>query len=76
MSCLTVFNRGNAPDQGEVERLMKPFEQGEKRREPRHEGAGLGWAVVRLNAEAMGGAFGVVSRKGEALKAVLRFPAG
>ncbi len=69
---LTVFNRGNAPDQSEVERLMKPFEQGENAENRRHEGAGLGWAVVRLNAEAMGGTFGVVSRKGEALKAVVR----
>ncbi len=72
---LTVFNRGNAPDQGEVERLMKPFEQGENAENRRHEGAGLGWAIVKLNAEAMGGAFGVVSRKGEALKAILRLKA-
>ena len=72
---LTVFNRGNAPDQGEVERLMKPFEQGENAENRRHEGAGLGWAIVKLNAEAMGGAFGVVSRKGDALKAILRLKA-
>ena len=72
---LTVFNRGNAPDQGEVERLMKPFEQGENAENRRHEGAGLGWAIVKLNAEAMGGAFGVVSRKGEALKAIVRLKA-
>ncbi|WP_303829911.1 sensor histidine kinase [Asticcacaulis taihuensis] len=72
---LTVFNRGDAPDQGDVERLMKPFEQGENAENRRHEGAGLGWAVVRLNAEAMGGAFGVVSRKGEALKAIIRLKA-
>lgn len=72
---LTVFNRGNAPDQSEIERLMKPFEQGENAENRRHEGAGLGWAVVRLNAEAMGGAFGVVSRKGEALKAIVRLKA-
>ena len=72
---LTVFNRGNAPDQSEIERLMKPFEQGENAENRRHEGVGLGWAVVRLNAEAMGGAFGVVSRKGEALKAIVRLKA-
>jgi signal transduction histidine kinase len=72
---LTVFNRGNAPDQSEIERLMKPFEQGENAENRHHEGAGLGWAVVRLNAEAMGGAFGVVSRKGEALKAIIRLKA-
>ncbi|HTN41190.1 MAG TPA: HAMP domain-containing sensor histidine kinase [Asticcacaulis sp.] len=72
---LSVFNRGNAPDQSEIERLMKPFEQGENAENRRHEGAGLGWAVVKLNAEAMGGAFGVVSRKGEALKAIVRLKA-
>jgi signal transduction histidine kinase len=72
---LTIFNRGNAPDQSEIERLMKPFEQGENAENRRHEGAGLGWAVVRLNAEAMSGAFGVVSRKGEALKAIVRLKA-
>ncbi len=72
---LTVFNRGNAPDQSDVERLMKPFEQGDNAESRRHEGAGLGWAIVKLNAEAMGGAFGVVSRKGEALKAIVRLKA-
>lgn len=72
---ISVFNRGDAPDQSEIERLMKPFEQGENAENRRHEGAGLGWAVVRLNAEAMGGAFGVVSRKGEALKAIVRLKA-
>jgi len=72
---VTVFNRGDAPDQSEIERLMKPFEQGENAENRGHEGAGLGWAIVRLNAEAMGGAFGVVSRKGEALKAIVRLKA-
>jgi hypothetical protein len=52
--------------------FLKGFLHFENRR---HEGAGLGWAVVRLNAEAMGGAFGVVSRKGEALKAIVRLKA-
>ncbi|MDV6331878.1 HAMP domain-containing sensor histidine kinase [Asticcacaulis sp. 201] len=69
---ISVFNRGNAPDQGDVERLMKPFEQGDNSVNRSHEGAGLGWAIVRLNAEAMGGAFGVISHRGEALKAIIR----
>ncbi|MFT4074461.1 MAG: HAMP domain-containing sensor histidine kinase [Asticcacaulis sp.] len=73
---VSVFNRGNAPDQDEIERLMKPFEQGENAENRTHEGAGLGWAVVRVNIEAMGGSFSVVSRKGEALKAILRLKAG
>lgn len=72
---LSVFNRGNAPDQKEVERLMKPFEQGETAENRKHEGVGLGWAVVKLNAEAMGGSFDVISRKGQALKAIVRLRA-
>lgn len=72
---ITIFNRGNAPDQADIERLMRPFEQGDNAVNRVHEGAGLGWAIVKLNAEAMGGAFGVVSRQGDALKAILRLKA-
>ena len=72
---VTVFNRGDAPAQADIERLMKPFEQGDNAENRSHEGAGLGWAIVRLNAEAMGGAFNVVSREGDALKAIIRLKA-
>lgn len=71
---ISVYNRGPAPAQAEIERLMRPFEQGHQILNRHHEGAGLGWAIVRLTCQAMGGAFGIVTREGEALKAVLRFP--
>ncbi len=69
---VTVFNRGDAPDPADIERLMRPFEQGTRGLGRNREGAGLGWAIVRLNAQAMGGAFTVESRAGECLLATLR----
>ena len=66
---ISVFNRGDAPDPADIARLMQPFEQGDTSLSRAHEGAGLGWAIVRLNAQAMGGTFSVASRKGEWLRA-------
>jgi signal transduction histidine kinase len=70
-----VFNRGNAPDPADIERLMRPFEQGSSELNRTRQGAGLGWAIVRLNCLAMGGEFRVETRKGESLTAILRLPA-
>jgi signal transduction histidine kinase len=72
---ISVYNRGPAPAPDDIERLMNPFEQGGDALSRSHEGAGLGWPIVRLTAQAMGGEFRVATREGEALKAVLRFPA-
>ncbi len=72
---LSVFNYGDAPDPDDIGRLMKPFEQGSTAVGRTREGAGLGWAIVRLNCLAMGGAFGVVAHKGESLRAILRLKA-
>ncbi|MGZ3305769.1 MAG: sensor histidine kinase [Asticcacaulis sp.] len=74
---ISVFNRGDAPDPADIARLMRPFEQGNGAQGTdgltrTREGAGLGWAIVRLNAEALGGTFNVVSRRGESLTAILR----
>ncbi len=69
---ISVFNRGDAPDPADIDRLMRPFEQGATAHSRTREGAGLGWAIVKLNCQAMGGNFAVASRKGEALKAILR----
>jgi len=69
---VSVFNRGNAPDPAEIDRLMRPFEQGDDTLTRTRDGAGLGWAIVRLNAQAMGGVFTVASRKGESLCASVR----
>ena len=72
---ISVFNRGEAPDQSDVERLMQPFEQGVMAHSRTREGAGLGWAIVKLTCQAMGGRFGVISKKGVGLKAILRLNA-
>ncbi len=72
---ITVFNHGNAPDPADVARLMMPFEQGNGEVSRSRQGAGLGWAIVRLNCLAMGGSFGLVSHKGESLRAILRLKA-
>ncbi|MDI7775408.1 HAMP domain-containing sensor histidine kinase [Asticcacaulis sp. EMRT-3] len=72
---ISVFNRGKAPAPDDIARLMRPFEQGEPALSRTREGAGLGWPIVRLTCNAMGGEFGVITRQGEALKAVLRFAA-
>ncbi len=69
---VSVFNRGNAPEPSDIERLMLPFEQGTTSHSRTREGAGLGWAIVKLNCQAMGGAFRVITRPGEGLKAILR----
>jgi len=71
---ISIFNRGDAPDPADIARLMQPFEQGDTSLSRAHEGAGLGWAIVRLNAQAMGGTFEVASRKGECLRASLLLP--
>ena len=72
---VSVFNRGDAPDPGEISRLMQPFEQGTTAHNRTREGAGLGWAIVRLTARAMGGQFGVKSISGESLTAIVRLKA-
>jgi signal transduction histidine kinase len=71
---ISVFNRGEAPDPADIARLMQPFEQGDCSLSRTREGAGLGWAIVRLNAQAMGGTFQVISRKGESLRASVCLP--
>lgn len=72
---VTVSNPGDAPAPADVDRLMRPFEQGSADLNRTRQGAGLGWAIVRLNCLAMGGEFHVETRKGEGLTAILRLPA-
>jgi signal transduction histidine kinase len=68
---ISVFNRGDAPHPADIDRLMAPFEQGSSTAARTRQGAGLGWAIVRLNALAMGGTFVVESHEGQALTAIL-----
>lgn len=72
---ILVFNRGDAPEAAEIPRLMQPFEQGGEDNSRPAQGAGLGWAVVRLYAQAMGGQFRVITRPHESLSAIIALPA-
>lgn len=66
--------RGIPPD--DLERIFDPFVQG--RHDPgatRHEGAGLGLAISRELARAMGGDLEVQSTPGEGSRFTLRLPA-
>jgi signal transduction histidine kinase len=63
---------GVSPD--EVERLMRPFEQGENALTRQAEGAGLGLPIVALLCRAMGGAFRLVAEPGRGLRAELLLP--
>jgi signal transduction histidine kinase len=67
-----VFNVGVSPTMEEIDRLMKPFEIGPKAPGRNQPGAGLGWAIVKLYCQAMGGDFKVTTSPGLGLKATLR----
>ncbi|MDC7683571.1 HAMP domain-containing sensor histidine kinase [Asticcacaulis sp. BYS171W] len=72
---IRLFNPGKAPAPEDVPRLMRPFEQGATEASRTREGAGLGWAIVRLSCKAMGGAFVVESDPDAGLTAILRLKA-
>jgi signal transduction histidine kinase len=63
---------GVPPD--EIERLMRPFEQGENALTRQAEGAGLGLPIVALLCRAMGGAFRLVAEPGRGLRAEVLLP--
>ncbi|OYW82808.1 MAG: hypothetical protein B7Z26_02255, partial [Asticcacaulis sp. 32-58-5] len=67
-----VFNVGAAPAADDIERLMRPFETGPIAPGRTQAGAGLGWAIVKLYCQAMGGDFKVTTSPGLGLKATLR----
>ncbi|MCA1935005.1 MAG: HAMP domain-containing histidine kinase [Asticcacaulis sp.] len=69
---IAVFNPGKAPDPADIPRLMRPFEQGASDYNRSREGAGLGWSIVKLASEAMGGSFSVQSDPRNGLKATVR----
>ncbi len=68
---IAVEDDGEGLDPAELPRLMRPFEQGENALVRRTEGAGLGWPLVLLNCQAMGGRFEVETAPGQGLKAVI-----
>ncbi len=68
---IEVSDEGPGIDAAELPRLMEPFQQGENALTRHHQGAGLGWAIVRLLCEAMGGSFEISPAPGQGLKAVI-----
>ena len=75
---LTVANTGPVVPDGEVARLLIPFQRGAAARSPRavkSDGLGLGLPIVQAIAAAHGAAFGIAARpEGGGLTAELSFP--
>jgi len=69
---ILIRNPGPAPHPDDLPRLMQPFEQGATAHNRPRDGAGLGWAIVRLTCQSMGGQFYVKSRPDMGLTAILR----
>ncbi|MBX7248651.1 MAG: HAMP domain-containing histidine kinase [Caulobacteraceae bacterium] len=68
---IEVADDGPGLDPSELPRLMEPFQQGENALTRRHQGAGLGWAIVRLLCQAMGGGFNIAAEPGRGLTATI-----
>jgi signal transduction histidine kinase len=68
---IEVADDGPGLDPAELPRLMEPFQQVENALTRRHQGAGLGWAIVRLLCQAMGGGFNIATEAGKGLTATV-----
>jgi signal transduction histidine kinase len=68
---LSVSDDGEGLNPNDVDRLMRPFEQGDNALVRRAEGAGLGWPLVSLICRALGGAFEVRTAPGQGLEAII-----
>jgi len=68
---IEVADDGPGLDPAELPRLMQPFQQGENALTRRHQGAGLGWAIVRLLCQHMGGGFNIAAAPGQGLTATI-----
>jgi len=71
LTMIEVADDGEGLDPAQLDRLMRPFEQGDNALVRRNEGAGLGWPIVKLLCEAMGGGFDVRTAPGEGLTATI-----
>ncbi len=71
---LTVRDSGPGIPMREQERIFEQFEQADTSSTRRHGGAGLGLAITRRIADAMGGTVTLKSRKGNGAAFTLRIP--
>ena len=66
---IAVHDQGPGVDPADIERLLKPFEQGGSALTRTSEGAGLGLPIAQLYCTAMGGVLRLQSSPGEGLTA-------
>jgi len=74
---IKVVVRDNGPGvaQGDLERILRPFEQGGRTTTDHAAGAGLGLTLVKAFSELHGGALVVESTQGEGFTAIIELPA-
>jgi signal transduction histidine kinase len=72
---IIVRNEGDGVDPADLERLVRPFEQGENALARHTEGAGLGLAICDLACRAMGGRLKLDSARGQGFEAHVVLPA-
>jgi signal transduction histidine kinase len=73
---IVIADEGEGIDPADIDRLMRPFEQGETALTRSSEGAGLGLPIARLYCEAMGGRLSLHARPELGLTAHVRLPRG
>jgi signal transduction histidine kinase len=65
----------NGPGVADIQRILRPFEQGGQATNNHTGGAGLGLTLVKAFAEAHGGSFAIESAPGQGLTASVTMPA-
>ncbi len=73
---IQIEDDGDGVDARDIDRLLRPFEQGQNALTRSTEGAGLGLPIVALLCQAMRGTLRLVSEPGRGLIAVVSLPAG
>jgi signal transduction histidine kinase len=73
---IQIEDDGDGVDAQDIDRLLRPFEQGQNALTRSTEGAGLGLPIVALLCQAMRGTLRLVSEPGRGLIAVVSLPAG
>jgi len=72
---ITVSDDGPGVAADDVERILRPFEQGGRGTADHTSGGGLGLTLVKAFAEAHGGSLGIASDTGKGFTAVVTLPA-